>query len=85
MGRHDHAGGGAHAGELLHGHNVHLVGATLAAVFHGDGDTHNADLGHLLHGFHREALLFIDLSRQRFDLVLGEFANHLQEKFFSFV
>ena len=84
VGGEDDAGGGADAAELLNGHAVHDVGAAGTAVLRGDGDAHQADLGHLLNGLHGETLLLVDFGGEGLDLLLCKLANHLQEEFFLF-
>ena len=84
VGREDDARGGADAAELLDGHAVHDVGAAGAAVLGGDGDAHEAYLGHLLDGLHGETLLLVDFGGEGLDFLLCKLANHLQEEFFLF-
>ena len=84
VGGEDDARGGADAAELLDGHAVHDVGAAGTAVLRGDGDAHQADLGHLLNGLHGETLLLVDFGGEGLDLLLCKLANHLQEEFFLF-
>ena len=84
MGGEDDARGGADAAELLDGHAVHDVGAAGTAVLRGDGDAHEAYLGHLLNGLHGKTLLLVDLGGEGLDLFLCKLANHLQEELFLF-
>ena len=79
VGGHDNAGGAAHLGQLLNGHHVaQHVGAS-AAVLLGKIDAHHAQLGHLLDGLLREALLLVHVRGQGLDLVLRELTEHLLE------
>ena len=84
VGRHDDAGGGAHAGEFLDSHRVHLVGAALSAVLYGNRNAHHAEFAELLHGLDRKFLFFVNFRSQRLDFVHCKFANHLQEQLFFF-
>jgi hypothetical protein len=79
VGRHDDRGGAADLGQLLHAHGIGENVAAGAAVLLGEVNAHHAQLCHLLHGLHGEALFLVDLLGQGFDLVLGELAVHLTE------
>ncbi len=84
MGGEDDARGGADAAQLLDGHAVHDVGTAGTAILGGDGNTHQADFGHLLDGLHGETLLLVDFGGEGLHLFLCKLANHLQEEFFLF-
>ena len=84
VGGYDDGGGAAHLGQLLHAHGVGQHVAAGAAVLLGEVDAHHAQLGHLLHGLHGEALLLVDLLGQRLDLGLGELAVHLADHLLLF-
>ena len=84
VGRDDDTGGDADAAQLLYGHTVHDIGAASPAILGGNRDTHKAYLGHFLHCFHGETLLFVDLGGEGFHLFLRKLANHLKEELFFF-
>ncbi len=84
VGGDDNGGGAAHLGQLLHAHGVGQHIAAGAAVLLGEVDAHHAQLAHLLHGLHGEALFLVDFLGQRLDLVLGELAVHLADHLLFF-
>ena len=83
VGREDNARGGTHAGEFLNSHDIHLHGTAGTTVLLGHGDTHHAELTHLLDCLDGETLLLINLGGKGLYLVLCKRANHLQEQLFS--
>ena len=79
MSRDDNACGSTDTAELLDSHRVDLYGRACASVLLGNGDTHDAQLAHLLNSLNGEALLLIDLGSERLDLFLCKLSDHLQE------
>ena len=79
VGGDDDSGGAADLGQLLHAHGVGQDVAACAAVLPGEVNAHHAQLRHLLHGFHGEALFLVNLLGQGLDLVLGKLTVHLTE------
>ena len=80
VGGDDDAGGSAYAAELFHGHGVEYVVGAGAAILLGYGDAHDAELGHLFYGLHREALRLVNLGCERLYFLFGELPYHLQEQ-----
>ena len=84
VGGHDDGGGAAHLGQLLHTHGIGQHIAAGAAILLGEVDAHHAQLGHLLHGLHGEALLLVQLLGEGLDLSFREFAVHLADHLLLF-